>query len=396
MQKQLDANQYYLSFLHKKLYSFTYVVSEKQLYLLDDNKNFIKTDFPFLILKLEEQNILNCSNIDDLFNPSNYLISPFNSTDSFINNKYFLTDQQINIKKDISSIIEQHTYTYITIDGAPGTGKTLLSYDIAKKYINNNYNVLIIHCGKLNAGHYLLRDKYNWNICSIKDSNKYDLSKYDLIIIDETQRITTYQLDNFISQTNSRNSTCIFAFDPKQCLTKKEILRNIPEYIKSNISTKDFTLTEKVRSNKEIASFIKNLFDLSKKSPDMNYSHIDLHYFQDTAEAKKYIETLHSEGWMPINYTPSIYDDDPYEEHNSFFAPNAHDVIGQEFDNVIAVIDKYFYYRPDNLLSTRGYNSHYHPTRMLFEILTRTRNKLCLIIIDNEILLKECLNILHV
>jgi hypothetical protein len=50
---------------------------------------------------LVKQEIISLDNIDKLFNPSNYLVSPFNSTDRFIKNEYFLTNQQENIKASI-------------------------------------------------------------------------------------------------------------------------------------------------------------------------------------------------------------------------------------------------------------------------------------------------------
>ena len=39
--------------------------------------------------------------IDSLFDPSNYLVSPFNSTKEFVKNNYFLTDHQEEIKNNI-------------------------------------------------------------------------------------------------------------------------------------------------------------------------------------------------------------------------------------------------------------------------------------------------------
>ena len=46
------------------------------------------------------------------------------------------------------------------------TRKTLLVYDIAREFIQDKKSVLAIHCGKLNQGHNLLNEKYNWkNFC---------------------------------------------------------------------------------------------------------------------------------------------------------------------------------------------------------------------------------------
>lgn len=87
----------------------------------------------------------------------------------------------------------------------------------------------------------------------------------------------------------------------------------------------------------------------------------------------------------------------PYESHNLVEEPdNAHTVIGQEFDNVAAVVDKHFFYK-ENRLSTKNYinKPYYHPTKMLFQIISRTRIKLNLVIINNPEILTRCLEILN-
>lgn len=397
IKQQLIKNKYYLSFLQKEIFSFTYISEENKLLYFDENSNLIDCDFLFLAEKLKEQKLINIENIDKLFNPSNYLVSPFNSTDAFINNKYFLTDQQINIKKDILKLFSSTKTRFIAIEGSAGTGKTLLTYDIAKEYITKSKNVLIFHCGSLNAGHYKLKRTYSYSIDPIKYVEDYNFQNYDLIIVDEVQRIYPDQLDYLISNIQKTNTKCIFSYDSQQCLSKWEIERNIPQHIKLKASPKYFKLTEKIRTNKEIASFIKNLFDLSKINQDIEYSNIDIQYFSNSKDAKKYMRILSKQGWEIINYTPSRYTPFPYDRYQYIYNDNnAHKVIGQEYDNVVAVMDKYFYYRDDGLLSTRNWpcRPYYHPTKMLFQILTRTRKKLCIIIINNEPILIKCLKIL--
>ena len=41
------------------------------------------------------------SNIEDLFKPKDYLISPFNETEKFVKGEYYLTGQQEQIKNEI-------------------------------------------------------------------------------------------------------------------------------------------------------------------------------------------------------------------------------------------------------------------------------------------------------
>lgn len=397
MKNQLIKNRYYLSFLDKKIFSFTYVAEDKKLFYLDDSENLIEKDVTFLISKLNDQVLVCIEDINKLFDPSNYLVSPFNSTKAFMEGQYFLTDNQEKFKNSILQLNNKTGPCFISIQGSAGTGKTLLTYDIAKDYINNSKKVLIFHCGTLNNGHNKLRRAYSWSIAPIKDLESYDLNKYDLVILDEVQRIYKDQLDKLLKDIKSTKAKCIFSYDSQQCLARWEINRNIPKYITEQVSPQIFNLTEKIRTNKEIASFIKNLFDLSKENASQKYSNIDLQYFSTAADAREYIEILKEQGWKMINYTPSQYTRYPYDRYQSIWEDNAHKVIGQEYDNVIAVIDKHFYYKKDGRLSTKGYasNPYYHPTKMLFQIVTRTRKRLTIIIVNNETLLKQCLKILH-
>ncbi len=396
IKKQLIKNKYYLSFLGEKVLNFTYVAEDKKLFFLDDSEVLTETSFSFLISQLKEQDVQNIDNIDNLFDPSNYLVSPFNSTEAFMSGQYFLTDHQETFKKQIISLSTETGPCFISIQGNAGTGKTLLTYDIAKEYIKKSKKVLIFHCGFLNSGHEKLRQDYFWKISPIKNFNSYDFNKYDLIIIDEAQRMYKHQMEVFISEIKATNVKCIFSYDSQQCLSSYEIKNNIPQYIIEQVSPKVFKLTEKIRTNKEIAAFIKNLFDLSKKSPNQVYSNVNVQYFSTVDDAKKYLDVLKVQGWKVINYTPSSYKNYPYDKFQNDIEVNAHKVIGQEYDNVVAVLDRYFYYKENGQLSTKGWPNtpYYHPTKMLFQIVTRARKKLNIIIINNEAVLDQCLNIL--
>lgn len=103
---------------------------------------------------LQTQQISQLSSADEWLNPSNYLVSPFNSTDKFLNGGYFLTNQQEDLRARILKLFKNaSTATFISLTGGAGTGKTLLAYDIAKSVREDRRKPLIIHCGQLNDGH---------------------------------------------------------------------------------------------------------------------------------------------------------------------------------------------------------------------------------------------------
>ena len=72
---------------------------------------------------------------------------------------------------------------------------------------------------------------------------------------------------------------------------------------------------------------------------------------------------------------------------------SAHSVIGQEFDNVVIVIDDSFKYNA--LGDLVADNCYYSQRQMLYQIITRTRKKLHIVIINNEYMLNRCLDIIN-
>ncbi|QQD12347.1 ATP-binding protein [Sphingobacterium sp. UDSM-2020] len=398
IKKQLERNRYYLSFLGKRIYTFTYVSQSKKLFEMNERSVLSEVTIEYLIEVLSQQVLEKINDLDSLFNPSNYLVSPFNSTRQFIGNKYFLTSQQEEYKNLILKKLDSKKYEILVIKGKAGTGKTLLTYDIAKEYISKSKNILIIHCGQLNLGHNTLREEYGWNIHPARDTFKINFNRVELVIVDEAQRIYPNQLKHIVETTAKESAKCIFSYDGQQCLRKEEIENNNEEYIDSVLTYSAFELTGKIRTNKEIASFILCLFDKRRQIEKIKHPNVELNYFNNHQQAKKFLLEKQKDNWKVINYTPSNRHKLPYDlfsiENNQ---DNAHTVIGQEYDKVLAVIDKHFYYKNEKNLSTKNYPNqpYYHPSNMLFQIMSRTRLKLGVVIINNRDILERCLSIVN-
>lgn len=397
IKKQLIRNKYYLSFLHENVQCYTFVSDKKLFYELDDSENLIRVSTKEVVGTLLNQEVKVVDDIDSLFNPSDYLVSPFNSTDAFVKGRYFLTLHQEEIKNRILATPLSDKPTYVSIFGAAGTGKTLLTYDIANEYIEMGKNVIIFHCGQLNLGQQTLCDVHSWPIYPIKSISsfikKQRLDDYDIVIIDEAQRFRIEQFTDVINQLSSKH-ICLFSYDSKQCLSNKEIRANIPEVIDKYLNPYKHKLTEKIRTNKEIAEFIKGLFIQSKKNTNYKYKNIEVTYFSNVEEALLHIDYLERDDWKVVNYTPSQYNSEPFDEYALENGDSAHYVIGQEFDKVAVIIDQHFYFNSEGYLDY-SVRTYYHPVNMLFQIVTRTRKKLHLIFVKNEELLGYCADIIE-
>lgn len=389
--KQLKRNLYYLKSLNKEVVLFTYCQNNDTLYkLTDDSILIMQEDFTSLVDVLKEN--YEEEDIDKLFNPCNYLISPFNSTERFMDDEYFLTEHQEYIKGKILKLIEEDGACFISLKGAAGTGKTLLTYDIAKELRKSERKVLIVHCGQLNKGQKLLKEKYGWDICMGIEISTDSLKDSDVVIIDEAQRLRMDQLKEIRDKVAGMNKKCIFSYDENQWINIEEKESGVLNIIRELPNLKSFMLTNSIRINKELASFIELLFDKSKPIKHIDYSNIDLYYCSKCDEVIDIANSLKEKGWVVVNYTPGTCSTFKYEDYYIKRAKSTHKVIGQEFDNVVAIIDDSFSYDENNKLLAG--DSCYSQRQMLYQILTRTRLRLSIIIFDNKIMMKRCLEIL--
>lgn len=396
--KQLEQNYYYLSFLQKEIYCFTFISETSEFYYFDKNNEKLELINVKTILEQIHEIKDAETKIDDLFVPSNYLVSPFNNTEAFLKNEYFLTTNQEEIKNKIVKTIDNKSAKIFSIEGKAGTGKTLLAYDIARTLIDKGHKVAIVHCALSNDGIDILKQN-KWNIILIKDLPLKGIEQrdVDIFIFDEAQRLYIDQVNGFIAT----NKTLIFAHDVQQKLnSKKEADKVVALIQKAARDDNHYEISTKIRQNKELASFIRKFFKLVKIANDEmkgnDYKDVSLHYVIDNVEARHYIDYLKTKGWNYIHLTASgINQNDKLREVKFSSRQSAHKVIGQEFDNVVVVISSDFYYNDDKILKYKDTSWHYNPIETLFQAVSRTRKKLKIVIINNLEVYKACMKIIH-
>lgn len=394
---QLRKNEYYLKFLGKPTKIFAYVENDGYYsYTPEDNK--IEHIAPHVLSVYMKTMVPDyTADPDRMFIPSNYLVSPFNATAQFIKGEYFLTSAQQKIREEFLGEAEKQELSFFCISANAGTGKTLLLYDIAKEILNRGKHVKIIHCGLLNEGHKLLRDNYSWDIVPIRNissqSEFIDLCGCDYVFIDESQRIRQGQLDALTKKAVDCQIPLLFSFDVKQYLRGGET-QNLTEYLENGfpgLTTITRKLTNKIRTNKAMASFITNLLNIGRSKDNLDYSGVSVEYFGDSLDLKSYIAFLELKGWVPITYTTSQYDIDPYEQLSGICEKNAHAVIGQEFSKVAFVLDQNFSYDETGALT--AHPSYYSARGMLYQIVTRVVDELKVIVFNNPPLYLKILEI---
>ena len=397
IQNQLEKNRYYLKHLAPDVRLYTFVETGKELYkYTSKGLQLVGVEDLKDTMQLFQESL--GENLESLFQANSYLISPLNSHQKFMYGDYFLTNQQHDIKKKIVDLILLNDKEYVLgITGKAGTGKTLLLYDIIKEIAERGENCCLIHSGILCDGHRILSAKWdNVTIFSAKELNGdgvENLKRYQFIFVDESQRIYSSTFEKIIKEVISESKTVIFAYDYAQSLSITEEERNIPAKLQKIDGFTEYTLSDKIRTSKEIASFTRTMMNLNNRARGyMDYSDIDVLFANNTEEAKRLINLYDEKGYIFISYTQSMY----YRNSIDLYPNNydTHHVIGQEYDKVMIMMDKNFRYDKERRIQGK---EHPNPDllfyKLLYQAISRAREKLCVLIVENYKLFSDILNI---
>ena len=396
---QMRKQHYYLKFLEKPLMIYTYI-EDDGVYRYNHKNNCVElVNIYHMIDTLAHQTVDFELDPDKLFKPSNYLVSPFNKVERFISGEYFLTTDQAKKKKEILESIDNNEYLFFCISADAGTGKTLLTYDIAKTYQECGKSVLVLHCANLNEGQYRLNNNYHWNIKPASSLKCSDISlvikKPDLIVVDEAHRIWKSQLEDLVTYAYENGISILFSYDPKQYLRDDET-KEIHSFLTDKHPEKVAELrrlTTKIRTNKRMASFIHNMMAIGSSQDNLNYDNITIEYFSKVKDAQNYLNYLDATGkWKAITFTPSQYSPGSVNSLSHLCDEKAHGVIGQEFDRVVFAMDSNFRYSDKNRLSSIASN-YYSLKGMLYQIVTRAVEELKIIVINNPELYQKLISI---
>jgi hypothetical protein len=193
--------------------------------------------------------------------------------------------------------------------------------------------------------------------------------------------------------SNHAVSGCIFSYDFAQALSKTEVRRNNPERLAKLQDFNEQKLTTRIRTNKEIYSFIRNMMRLyDRPLKPVDYENIDIIYANNMDESDRLSRIFRKRGYTFITFTPSQYVSNTIDHYSAYV--NSHQVIGQEFDNVVLVLDNNFRYSQKGDLEAREHpNPDYLFPRLFFQNISRAREKLCIIVLENEDLFKTLLRI---
>lgn len=390
---QLRKNRHYLTLLGRELMLFTVVTDTLTCYRLSDDE-LVRSDIREIARALKKCNAAYHGRIDKLFRSSEYLISPEEDPEKFLQGQYFLSPAQDYVKSELLKDIADTSYcAFFHIYGRPCTGKTLLIYDIAKQ-LSDGGKVLIT-CGEEPSDGLKAISAAIENLDFISEADivsPESIGGYDFVFADEALRIEPAVFDTIIRAAETYEQVCIFSTDPSALLTDPERENDIGGRISSLGLSGEYELSERLRVNMEIQTFIMKLKHLECKTErSYEFEHVSINYANDIDEARGIIRYFRDRGYVFIN--AHRYPDSPFEDLEESFGYRH--VAGREYNSVVMLMDDSFAYDEGGYLRGIPEPDPAHPyPNIFYSGLTRVREHLALVILDAPELLDNILSII--
>ncbi|MCR5507656.1 MAG: ATP-binding protein [Lachnospiraceae bacterium] len=341
---QLALNRNYLASLGRSIRSYTYISSEDRLVRLSNSGNLIESDWDSLSRDILGQNDCEKDNIEQFFSEEKYLISPLTDPERFLRGSYFLTSQQRDIKKQILGNIKNPHNGIIPMQGfmgLPGTGKTLLLYDIAMELSSGSRRVCVLHFGSFPDEMKMLDNRLkriDFFPCAGLTTLP-GLDAYGCIFVDEGHRMSRQLLDELTALNAGKGIPVIISYDYEAIISPHERPDDAGELIDSLPDLIRYRLTNRIRMNIELSSFISCAMRYNP-APGSGAAHrmkaypsVSIYYANDPAEA-------------------GILLNDRIRNGYTYIADNAMATC-REFDKVVMLIDGSFYYDEDGFLRSK-------------------------------------------
>ena len=395
IKKQLRRHSYILKSINSDLEVslYTYVQEDGKLYKYLDNDSLIGITFDQLLKEIPFEFIEH--NLLETLYDSSFIISPYSEPERFSKSQYFLNNEQEKAKEKILKTKKK----VVGLRGAAGTGKSLVLFDTAKNLASIDKKVLFIFCSRLSEWKQI-NSAMPFEFIDIREANNKNddyFKQFNIIIIDESQRLKENQFKRYIVLLkNSQNiEKLILSVDKKQTLRKEEKELNVEGVLREKKETIEFIdcLTEHVRTDLELSTFIEKLFDKHKDNLTvMEFPKVNAVFFENKKEALPFIKNCYTnEGFISIEMPqygtmlPKLFN----------FSLDGFNVIGREFNKVLLPLSKRILHSQDGELVVPVAEQYkYLAEHGLFQAITRVKSELLLVVIGNIELYKTIAEIL--
>lgn len=382
IRKQLIQNRYYLSVLGRPIQSYTYISSQNRLVRLTHHDHIVDAGWERLCEDLQKEGTNYEGNIEDLFRAELYLISPITDPVRFLKKEYFLTSQQRDIEKKILRDIYAKRSGCFWFSGIPGTGKTLLLYDIAMK-LSVRHRICMVHCEENGEKWRILHERLQRidfladeqiRIEERKAGTQIPLEKYRGILVDEAHLLSKDKIERLLEL--SKEQPVIFSSDSEDVISTEEMDKENIKKLENQTDIKVFRLTNRIRTNAELSTFIQNMMHLPPRMNSRGYPHIFVVYANDDVEAENLLSDYIKQGYQWIEIEES-----EMQEAQADLKIQA----VRDMDKIVLLLDERYYYDEEGYLRAACFmknGSSY--VRKIFHRLNHAKESIALVVKKNE------------
>ena len=194
------------------------------------------------------------------------------------------------------------------------------------------------------------------------------------ILVDEAHLLTLEKLEILLEL--SEHQPVIFSSDSEDMISPDEMDRSVMERIGNLPQIQSFHLTNRIRTNAELSSFIQNILHLPDKKGTRNYPHVDVVYANEKKETENLLKDYIRQGYE-------------YQKNKGQIKEN------KETEQLVMVLDDAYYYDEKGYLRTNVCKEEgKQEVRSLFHQLNQAKERLTLIIEKNEEVYEKMLNLL--
>ena len=388
--RQLIQNRYYIAALERNMVFYTYISGADRLVRLTNSGRLIEADWNELADVLKRQGSCSTTDIEDLFKEERYLISPLTDPARFLRQDYFLTSQQRDIKKQI---LKHMDIPFQGFTGFPGTGKTILLYDIAM-HISRHERVCVFHLGPHTAElEELNRRLKRIDFLYLMENGKLNVpGKYSVIFVAEGHRIDSGIMDQIREYAAEWKAPVIISYDREDVIHEEESGEGGAAIIEAQQGFIRYRLTNRIRLNSELSAFIRCVMWLGEKNHRSSYPSVTLLYAANRDEAAMQLKYLQAEGYVFIS-DEAVLADIPGNDQG--IRIEVTEAACKEYDDVVMLMDDTFGYDDHGYLRHISEQDQDHRVRRLFHGLSRAKKRVALMVCGNPGVFKSLLNVVQ-
>ena len=246
------------------------------------------------------------------------------------------------------------------------------------------------------------------NVCAEEVFDTF-FKPYSAILVDEAHLLSVEQLK--ILEECKKQIPVIFSSDTEDMISPEELDREISQRLASLPDVQSFHLTNRIRTNVELSSFIQNMMDLSRRKGQKGYPNIEVVYANDDTEEVCLLQGYARRGYRYKTIDAQINDSQVNNVKTNDRKTKLANSVVRDVNCLVVVLDERYYYDEDGYLraekicedayettcttTRRDKKDKKSDVRILFHQLNQAKEKLAIVVKDNPPVYDTILNLLQ-